>query len=77
MKNPITTTLDQSLLKFLNTEASRQKVNRNTILEKALKLYRNVVLAKEIKKGLLDRKEEYKEIAGDYTVLQKYVLRDL
>jgi len=77
MKSPITTTLDQSLVDFLAKEAKRQQVNRNEILEKALRLYKNFMLAKEVKEGLQDRQEEYRKIAGDFQAAQEYVLRHL
>lgn len=77
MKNPITTTLDQSLVDFLAEEAKRKNVNRNIILEKALKLYKNLQLEMAIKEGLQDRQKEYRSLAGDWLVLQKYALRHL
>jgi hypothetical protein len=77
MKNPITTTLDASLVDFLTREAKRQKVNRNDILEKALKFYKNFLLAKEVKEGLLDRQEEYRDMAQELSFAQQYALRHL
>lgn len=77
MKSPFTTTIDQSLLIFLTKEAKRQKVHRNVILEKALKLYKNLKLEMAVKEGLEDRQQEYRDIARDFVVMQKYVLRHL
>lgn len=77
MKTPLTTTLDQSLLDFLNQEAKKEQVNRNTILEKALKLYRNLKLEIAVQEGLKNREEEYKSLAKNCLVLQRYALRHL
>lgn len=77
MKSPITTTLDQSLVDFLEREALRNNVNRNTILEKALRLYQNLQLELQVKEGLQDRQEEYRDFAHDSLVIQKYAFRHL
>ena len=77
MKSPITTTLDQSLLDFLSQQAKVEQVNRNEILERAIRLYQNLNLEIAIREGLQHRQEEYKGIAGDFLALQKYALRHL
>lgn len=77
MKVPVTTTLDHSLVHFVQSEAKKQKVNRNDIYEKALRTYRRLLLAKEVKEGLLDRQGEYQGITGEFAQVQNIVLHDL
>jgi hypothetical protein len=77
MKASLTTTLDQTLLDFLGHQAKVEQVNRNTILERALKLYKNLKLEMAVKEGLKDRQGEYKSVAKNWLVPQKYALRHL
>lgn len=79
MKTAFTTTLDPRLLLFVAQEAKKQKVNRNEILEKALKLYRNLKLQMEVEEGFKDegRKEEYRGVSHEFLAAQRHLLEKL
>jgi hypothetical protein len=77
MKTAFTTTIDPKLLAFLTREAKKEKVYRNTILEKALKLYKNMRLQMEVEKGMKDRYDEYKAINQEFFLAQKKIFEKI
>jgi len=68
MKHPFTTTLNTWAIEFLKSEAKKEKVDRNDVLESALKLYKIVKLKKEVDEAFADesRNEEYRQIAAEF-----------
>jgi len=74
MKYPITTTLGSAAYHFLVAQAKKQKVNRNTIIEEALKIYKKMLLKQQVEEGLKDRQEEYREMAAEFEEVQSEAL---
>ncbi len=70
MKHPLTTTLSDMAYQFLVSQAKEEKVNKNAILEKALKLYKKMELKRQVEEGLKERQDEYRQIASEFAEAQ-------
>lgn len=66
MKNTITTTLEESIYNYLTSQAEKEKVPRNSIIEKALRIYMKIQLEKQVEKGFREREQEYRDSAHDF-----------
>jgi hypothetical protein len=69
-KKPITTTLTKETYDFLVIEAKKENTSRREILEKALRLYKKIILEEQVKKGLKEREEEYRNTADEFFLAQ-------
>ncbi len=64
MTKSFTTTLPITVLEYLQKESESKKINRNTIITNAIKLYRKDQLKREAKKYFKTASKEYEEIAN-------------
>jgi hypothetical protein len=71
MNYTITTTLPKDLYFFIKEESKFRKTTYKTILKEAVENYKKQKLAEDIKKGLLERQKELKNISAEFDSAQK------
>ncbi len=76
MNHTITTSLNDKLFNFVNSEAKAKNITKKSIIEKWLMYYRKYEMESKIKTGLKSRKKEYKKINSDFSCAQFNSIKD-
>ena len=76
MSIAITTTLSSNAYHFLDTYSKKFKTPKNALIEEGLELLKNKKLEEDVARGFASRKDEYKNIASDFSPLQSFSLHE-
>ena len=70
MNYTITTTISEKFFSFLSEEARKKKTTKKAIIEKWLEYYRKIDLEEQVKEGLKNRQDEYKNTSKSFNDIQ-------
>jgi len=76
MNHTITTTLNDNLYRFINSEAKSKDITKKSIIEKWLIYYKKYEMESKIKAWLKSRKKEYQKINSDFYCTQFNSIKD-